>query len=181
MSLRIGRVIARGWEWLVVRVFYNEHTIAKYFRKQGARIGSNVRILTKTLGSEPYLVRIGNNVLVSSQVMFCTHDGGVSVFRREIKDIHVFGTIDIKDSCMIGTRSVIMPGVTIGPNSIVGVCSLVNRDVPPNTVVAGMPARVFCPIDDYKKRSVERFKSLNLHGDRRAWKEQLIKHFWGGT
>lgn len=63
--------------------------------------------------------------------------------------VYSFSTIDnksgrvvIKKNARIGTHSVIMPGVTIGENAIVGAFSFVNKDVPANTVVVGVPARI---------------------------------------
>ena len=51
------------------------------------------------------------------------------------------GKIILKENCKIGTHSVIMPGVTVGKNSIVGAFSFVNKDVPDGAVVAGVPAK----------------------------------------
>jgi acetyltransferase-like isoleucine patch superfamily enzyme len=51
------------------------------------------------------------------------------------------GKVTLKKNCRIGTHSSIMPGVTVGKNSIVGAHSFVTGDVPPNTTVAGVPAR----------------------------------------
>ncbi|WDP93150.1 MAG: acyltransferase [Desulfobacter sp.] len=51
------------------------------------------------------------------------------------------GLIILKKNCKVGTHSVIMPGVTIGENAIVGAFSLVTADVPANTLVVGVPAR----------------------------------------
>ena len=48
----------------------------------------------------------------------------------------------LKKNCKIGSHSVIMPGVTIGENSIVGAFSFVNRDIPDHVVAAGVPAKV---------------------------------------
>ena len=48
----------------------------------------------------------------------------------------------MKKNCKIGSHSVVMPGVTIGENSIVGAFSLVNQDVPDNVIVVGVPAKV---------------------------------------
>lgn len=48
----------------------------------------------------------------------------------------------LKKNCKIGTHSVIMPGVTVGANSVVGPFSFVRRDVPENVTVIGVPAKV---------------------------------------
>jgi acetyltransferase-like isoleucine patch superfamily enzyme len=52
------------------------------------------------------------------------------------------GKIIIKKNTKIGAHSVIMPGITIGENAIVGACSFVNEDIPDNAVALGTPARV---------------------------------------
>jgi acetyltransferase-like isoleucine patch superfamily enzyme len=52
------------------------------------------------------------------------------------------GTVTLKKNCKIGSHSVIMPGVTVGENSIVGAFSFVNTDIPVNVVAAGVPAKV---------------------------------------
>ena len=48
----------------------------------------------------------------------------------------------MKKNCRIGSHSIVMPGVTVGENAVVGAMSFVNRDVPDNCVVAGVPAKV---------------------------------------
>lgn len=51
------------------------------------------------------------------------------------------GTVTIKRNARIGSHSIVMPGVTIGENSVIGACSFVNRDIPPQTVAYGIPAK----------------------------------------
>ncbi len=51
------------------------------------------------------------------------------------------GKVILKRNCRIGTHAVVMPGVTVGENSIVGAFSFVNKDVPDNTIVLGVPAK----------------------------------------
>jgi len=52
------------------------------------------------------------------------------------------GRVVLKKNCKIGSHSVIMPGVTIGENAVVGACSFVTRDVPKNSVAFGIPAKI---------------------------------------
>lgn len=52
------------------------------------------------------------------------------------------GGVILKDNCRIGSHSVIMPGVTVGENAVIGAFSFVNRNIPKNTVAFGVPARV---------------------------------------
>lgn len=52
------------------------------------------------------------------------------------------GPVVLKKNCRIGSHSVVMPGVTVGGNAVVGAHSFVNRDVPEGAVVVGVPARV---------------------------------------
>ncbi len=52
------------------------------------------------------------------------------------------GPILLKKNCRIGSHSVVMPGVTIGENAVIGACSFVNRDIPANVIAAGVPVKV---------------------------------------
>lgn len=52
------------------------------------------------------------------------------------------GSVHLKRNCRVGTHSVIMPGVTIGENSLIGAFSFVNADIPDNSMAYGIPARV---------------------------------------
>ena len=52
------------------------------------------------------------------------------------------GKVLLKKNCKIGSHSVVMPGVTIGENSIIGAFSFVNKDVPDNVVAFGVPAKI---------------------------------------
>lgn len=52
------------------------------------------------------------------------------------------GMVTIKKNAKVGAHTVIMPGVTIGKNAIIGACSFVNQDIPDNAVAFGIPARV---------------------------------------
>jgi acetyltransferase-like isoleucine patch superfamily enzyme len=137
---------------------YNSYTIAEYFREQGAQIGEGCSIIANSLGTEPYLVKIGNNVTIAQGVVFMTHDGGVWIAKDVDFNIQVFGPIIIEDNCVIGQNAILFPNIKIGKNSIVGAGSVVISDVPPDTIVMGIPARPFGSVVKYKEKCIERWK-----------------------
>ena len=55
----------------------------------------------------------------------------------------------IHDNCFIGFGSIVLPGVTIGPDSIVGAGSVVTKDVPPRTVAGGVPACILSDLPTF--------------------------------
>ena len=72
-----------------------------YYKYKGLQIGKNSVIIGKpVLGSEPYLISIGDNVTVSANVSFITHDGGTRVFRKNKKygNVIKYGRITINDN-----------------------------------------------------------------------------------
>lgn len=125
------------------------------WREMGVTIGEGCEIFnTATCGSEPYLITIGNNVRITEGVKLLNHDGGVWTLRKMklLDDADIFGLIKIGDNVHIGMNAVICPGVTIGNNCVIGIGSIVTKDVPDNTVVAGVPAKKIETIDDYYKK-----------------------------
>ncbi len=143
---------------------YDGGTIAEYFRKQGAQIGEGCWLEIKALSAEPFLIRIGNHVSVAQRVQLLTHDAAVDLFRKEIPSLQRFGKIEIKDNCFIGAGATIMPNVTIGPNAIVAGRALVTKDVPPNAIVGGNPARQIGTIDEYKQKVIQNWKEQKPPG-----------------
>ena len=133
---------------------YDDFTIAEHFRQLGARVGDDCRLLIRSLGSEPWLVSIGNHVTISLNVMLLTHDGATWIFTHEDPSLQRFGPIEILDNCFIGAGAIIMPGVRIGPNAVVGAGALVTKSVPPHAVVAGVPARPVSDVASYKTKLV---------------------------
>lgn len=148
-----------------------------YHKYLGVRFGKNVRILHyPRFGSEPYLIEIGNNVTITRGVCFVNHDGGVAVFRNEYPGLNVYGKIKIGNNVFIGINTIILPGVTIGNNVVIGAGSIINKDVPNDVVVAGVPAKIIKSTEDYYKsilaKSMIVKKDLGL-----SRKDQIIKYF----
>ena len=90
------------------------------------------------------MIEIGNHVRINSGVQFVTHDGGVWIFRQkeDTKDVDLFVRINVGNNVHIGTNSIIMPGVTIGDNVVVGCGAIVTHNIPDNSIAVGVPARV---------------------------------------
>ena len=68
------------------------------------------------------------------------------------------GPVVLKKNSRVGSHSIIMPGVTVGENTIVGAQSFVNKDLPPNVVAAGVPAKVIMPLEKYLEKLKARKK-----------------------
>ncbi|MFA6244582.1 MAG: acyltransferase [Candidatus Hydrogenedentales bacterium] len=154
----------------------SQDTVIQTLREMGVQVGDRCRIYTTQFGGEPYLIRIGNHVGISNDVTFVTHNLNW-VFQDKYESLTSFGKIEIKDNCNIGVGVIILPNVTIGPNSVVGAGSVVTKDVPPNSVAAGNPAKVICSVDDYEKKVVANHIPIPL--DREEARKTLIKRFWG--
>ena len=88
-----------------------------------------------------------NGVIIADYAQIGSHCSIYSVSTIDNKE----GKVILKKGCKIGSHSVIMPGVTIGENSIIGAFSFVNIDVPDNTVAVGVPAKVIKRIKEDKK------------------------------
>lgn len=128
-----------------------------YARSLGVQVGEDCRLLgirRGQFGTEPYLISIGNHVTITFGVSFITHDGGVWVLRRTYPNIDVFGRIVIQDNVFVGMNATLMPGVTVGSDSIVATGAVVTRDVPPGSIVAGVPAKVIGTVAEYETKSL---------------------------
>ena len=108
------------------------------------RIGDRVEIIgghIHTFGSEPYLVAIGDQVTISNDVQFITHDGGLRVIRDRHPGAYYYAPITVESRVFIGAKALVLPGVAIGEGAVVAAGAVVASDVDPGTVVAGVPAR----------------------------------------
>ena len=135
-----------------------------YYRALGTKIGNNVSLIEPVspviFSSEPYLVTIGDDTTVSFDTVFVTHDAATRVIRHLPNgnpETVIYGPINVGKNCFIGCRSVILPNIAIGDNSIIGAGSIVNRSIPANSVAAGNPCRVICTLDEYREKHKDDF------------------------
>lgn len=148
---RAMKLVVRAIRALSARIAIRQDAVG-YFKRLGVRIGNDCRLLNTnpgTFGAEPYLVTLGNHVTVTSGVQFVTHDGGVWVFRERYPDIDVFARVTVGNNVFIGLNAILLPGTEIGDNCVIGAGSVVKGRIPPNSVAAGVPARVIRSLDEY--------------------------------
>lgn len=128
-------------------------------------------------GSEPYLISIGNHVLISG-AFFITHEGAHWVLKGldpSLKNTFGYGRITICDNVYIGHQCTILHGVTIGENTVVGACSLVNKSLEPNSVYAGVPAKRICSIDEFKEKFLSEMPEFDLENYKANKKDEVLK------
>lgn len=129
-----------------------------YLRKLGVDIGEGTYI--KSPGTvdidrtRPSLITIGKNCFINEYFELYTHDWVTHVFINTERDfLNSSGRVSIGNNVAFGCHVIVLKGVTIGDNCFIGANSLVTKDIPANSVVAGSPAKVIMSIDDlYKKR-----------------------------
>jgi acetyltransferase-like isoleucine patch superfamily enzyme len=106
--------------------------------KEGLRLGYKTDIGAFTYINAKYGVTIEDFVQIGS------HCSIYSVSTIDQKQ----GPVLLKRNCRIGSHSVVMPGVTVGENAVVGAFSFVNKDIPANAVAVGVPVKVIKPIPE---------------------------------
>lgn len=138
------------------RLFTQEKNISSYWYERSF-VGGGVP-------SDPYLISIGNNVIIAVSVEFITHDIFYHAFNQTYGDMGKFyphfDTITIEDNVCIGGFSKIMPGVTIGKGAIVAGGSVVTKDVPEDVIVGGNPAKIIGSVEELAKRRIAENRPL---------------------
>jgi acetyltransferase-like isoleucine patch superfamily enzyme len=147
-------IIKKIFNKLYLTIFaYLDHV--GYAKHIGVKMGNNVNIYgnpSGMFGTEPWCITLGNNVHITREVLFVTHDGGTLLFRHLEPDLEITAPIKVGDYVYIGVRSIIMPGVSIGNNVIIAAGSIVTRDIPDNSVYGGVPAKFIKSTNDYLEK-----------------------------
>lgn len=151
---------------------------ARYLKKIRAfnKMGENCYFHPRVIPTEPYLVSMGDNVVITANVNFITHDILAHMFSHmdgEGKYKTHFGKIEIGDNVFIGANSVIMYNAVIESNVIVSAGSVVHGHIASGSIVGGNPAKV---IGNIEKLMEKRRNSLVPSAS--DGQEKIIEYFW---
>lgn len=142
---------------IIYREKADSDSYIKYLRQRGANIGERVKIYvlrnTTIDMTRPWLIDIGDDVQITEGVTILTHGYDWSVLKGVYGEVlGSSGGVKIGNNVFIGMKTTILKGVHIGNNVIIGANSLVNKDIPDNCVVAGNPAKVIMPLEQYYEK-----------------------------
>lgn len=122
-----------------------------YYRRRGVKIGKNCLICSSPMTKESFLIEFGDNVTVSTNVTFITHDNSVKLLFPDKSDC--FGRIKIGNNCFVGENATILYGVTLNDKIIVAAGSVVTKSfMQSNIIIGGNPAKVISSWDIFKKK-----------------------------
>ncbi len=121
-------------KWKKPQIEHGKFTKYNYIVQypEGLELGEDFDIGTFTYINAKYGVTIQNNVQIGSHCSIYSHS--------TIDDKQ--GSVKLMKNCRVGTHSTIMPGVTIGENSIIAAYSFVNKNIPENEMWGGIPAKL---------------------------------------
>ncbi len=131
--------------------------------QRGLKVGKHLKRLNNVLidDSHPWLITIGDDVTLAPRVHILAHDASTKVHLGYTK----IGCVNIGDRVFVGAESVILPGVTIGNDVIIGANSTVTHDIPDGMVAVGSPARVICTTEEYLQKEKERMQACPVYGE----------------
>lgn len=103
---------------------------------------------------------IGENVVISRDVLFLNHDYSINcglrtIGKNKIHEAYWLNDIYIGNNVFIGARVSILPGTKIGDNCIIGTGSIIKGNIPNNSILFGNPAKIVTKTDEWAKKKME--------------------------
>jgi acetyltransferase-like isoleucine patch superfamily enzyme len=119
---------------LLIQIVFSNKMRTQLARSMGVKVGKNIYIGKYCIIDDTFsdLITIEDNVVISFGTTITAHDASCNKIAPVV----------LKKGAFIGARSIVLPGVTLAENSIVGAGSVVTRDVSPGKIVSGCPAKV---------------------------------------
>ncbi len=149
-SMRVAIGFITYFDRRIYMRYYN-----KLLKAEGLKLNGVPRFIAKSVKFDDFdLVTLGDRVVISSNVIFLTHDysyttGLIAIDEKPKTDIGIMGPINVGDNVFVGMNSILLPGTSIGDNVIVGAGSVVRGKIPDNVVVSGNPAAVVTDIKSH--------------------------------
>lgn len=112
-------------------------------------LGNNVYINFGLSMVDDANIYIDSNTMLGPNVSLITAGHMIAPQFRKNKRYQFILSIHIKENCWLGANVTVLPGVTIGKNSVIGAGSVVTKDIPDNIVAVGVPCKVLRPINDH--------------------------------
>lgn len=171
---RILQIIRKSFLYVYFKI--NPVSCSRYM---GVIIGENCKIYGNSPNmwrTEPFLITIGDNVFITNGCKFVNHDGSTLILRKKTPSLELTAPINIGNDVYLGVETMIMPGITIHNNVIVGARSIVTKDVEENSVIVGIPARKIKTVDQYHEEIKKRLLGIG-HLDRDAKEKELKRIF----
>ena len=146
----------------IYKNYYRKIAIQRLMRR-GLVVGKNFRMGDGAIidPSHCWHISIGDDVRLARRAIIFAHDGSTSKFVNHMR----IGKVTIGNRVFIGACSIILPGVSIGSNVIIGVGSVVTHDIPDGVVAAGNPAEVIGSIEDFVLRQKRGMEIYPLFGE----------------
>lgn len=155
----------------VIRKFRGGPPSNDELRAGGAVIGKNCHLYGAIDSGHEFLVTIGDNVTTAASSRILTHDA--AAFKTV--GYSRIGRVDIGNDVFIGANAIVLPNTKIGSRVVIGAGSVVTRDVPDNSIVAGNPAKVIATYDEFIekiKKQMETQPIWNTHYSKKTEAEK---------
>lgn len=154
----------------------------EYLKKNNVfrSVGENVYFQSRKIPLYAKLISLHNNIRIASNVTFITHDVMHTVFTniRGEKYQEKVGCIEVFDNVFIGSNTTILCDIRIGPNAIVAAGSVVTKDVPPGSIVGGVPAKVIGNFEDVREKRKIEIYPLELAPRNQRINDKLADYLW---
>ena len=143
----------------IKKIYYlsSGQRLLEFYRSKGVKIGDSTTIFNpKDIVidyTRPELLEIGKHVFLHAGTTILTHDWASWCFVKSHNEFYPsHAKVKIGDNVWLGRNVTICKGVTIGDNCIIGIGSVVTKDIPNNSIAVGVPAKVVGSYEDYMKR-----------------------------
>ena len=127
---------------------------------RGLKIGTNLTRMSGVIidPSHCWHIEIGDNVILAPNVHILAHDASTKPFLNYTR----IANVKIGSRVFIGAAAIILPGVNIGDDVVIGAGSIVSKDIPNNSLAIGSPAKVICSLDTYIEKEKLKMNTENV-------------------